>query len=132
MFQTMFTTQRVGAIAFLGIGFLLITFVPAAIHSWAATDLIVVLAIAGVVFLSTGKLWFERTRDIEGDYDERQMAIRYRSGWVAFWILIPTIWAIWSIEFFTDMRLLPGAFSLIGLGGFLLQSASHVLLKRRM
>lgn len=91
-----------------------------------------VLAITGVILISIGRLWFERILDIEGDYDERQMAIRYRSGWVVSWVLIPTIWAIWSIEFFTNMRLPQGWFALLGTGGFLLQSASHVLLKRRM
>lgn len=128
----MYSTQRVGAIAVLGIGGLLITFVPAALESRATTNLIVVIAIAGGVLISTGRLWFERILASEGDYDERQMAIRYRSGWVVFWILLSTIWAIWSIEFFTDMRLPQGWFALLGAGGFLLQRTSHVLLKRWM
>ncbi|MFC6823752.1 hypothetical protein [Halopelagius fulvigenes] len=94
------------------------------------TDLIVVLAIVGAVLISSGRLWFERILASEGDYDERQMEIRYRSGWVVFWILLSTIWAIWSIEFFTDVRLPEGWFALLGVGGFLLQGASQVLFKR--
>ncbi|WP_264556445.1 hypothetical protein [Halocatena marina] len=128
----MYTRQRVGAISILGIGFLLITFVPAALESRGATDLIVGLAITGGVLLSTGNLWLERVLASEGEYDERQIAIRYRSGWIVFWILISTIWAIWSIEFFTDLRLPEGWFAVLGAGGFLLQSATHVLLKRLM
>ncbi|WP_227355890.1 hypothetical protein [Haladaptatus salinisoli] len=128
----MYSIQRIGAIAVLGIGFVLITFVPAGLESRATRGLIVGLAIAGGVLLSIGRLWFERIRYSEGEYDERQMAIQYQSGWVVFWILISSIFVIWSIGFFTDMRLPPGAFALLGAGGILLQSASHVLLKRRM
>lgn len=116
----------------LGIGFVLITFVPAALQSRATTGFIVVLAIAGGILLSIDRLWLERILAREGDYDEQQMAIRYRSSWVVLWVLIPTIWVIWSIEFFTDLRLPQGWFALLGLGAFLLQSASHTLLKRRM
>lgn len=128
----MYTTQRVGAFTILGIGGLLITFVPAALESRATTSLIVVLAIAGVVLVSSGRLWFERILANEGNYDERQMAIRYRSGWVVSWVLLSAIWGIWSIEFFTDVRLPQGWFALLGTGGFLLQGASHVLFKRWM
>ncbi|XVH31257.1 hypothetical protein ACNS7O_12800 [Haloferacaceae archaeon DSL9] len=128
----MHSIQRVSAITVLGIGGLLITFVPAALESRATTDFIMMLAIAGAVLISSGRLWFERILASEGDYDERQMAIRYRSGWVVSWILLSTIWAIWSIEFFTDMRLPQGWFALLGAGGFLLQGASHILFKRWM
>lgn len=128
----MYTRQRIGAIAVLGIGFLLITFVPAALESRATPELIVILVIAGVVLLSTGRMRFERILASEGEYDERQMAIRYRSGWVVSWVLISTIWGLWSIEFFTDLRLPEGWFAVLGVGGFLLQGATHVLLKRWM
>lgn len=124
--------QRVGAIAILGIGFLLLTFVPAALESRALPDLLVVLAIVGGVLMTIGILWDERIRYNEGEYDERQMAIRYRSGWVVFWVLMSTIWTIWSIEFFTDMRLPQGWFALLGAGGVFLHSASLALLKRWM
>lgn len=128
----MYSTKRAGAMAVLGIGFLLITFIPAALESRALPDLIVGLAIAGGVLISIGRLWLDSIRYSEGELDERQMAIQYRSGWVLSWVLISTIWAIWSIEFFTDMRLPEGWSGLLGTGAVLLQSASHVLLKRRM
>lgn len=128
----MYSTSRIGAIVVLGIGGLLITFVPATLESRVSPDLIMILAIAGAVFLSSGRLWFEKILTREGDYDDRWMIIRYRSGWVVAWVLLSTIWAIWSIEFFTEMRLPQGWFALLGTGGIVLQGTCQFLLKRWM
>lgn len=128
----MLTTNRTAAATLTGIGFLLITFGQVVIESWATNNVHLLVAIVGVVLMGAGGIWWEWLRNVEGEYDERQMAIRYRSGWITFQVLIVMIWGLWSLQFFSTWRLPPSGFALLGAGGFAMQSASHIVLKRSM
>lgn len=128
----MASTRRIAAGVLVGTGFVLITFVQRALEPWASPRLHVLAAGVGVVLLSIGGLWWESRRHVDGVYDDREMAIRYRAGWLAFWVVAATAFGLGSVELFSTWRLPPGGANLLGAGGIGLQSAGHFILKRRM
>lgn len=115
-----------------GIGFLLIAVVPSVLESRVPTGVHLILGGAAVLFLSSGKIWWESELRSEGEYDERQIAIRYRSGWLTFWVLTWAIWGLWSVQHFSTWQASADVFLVLGLGALGLQRVGHVILKRRM
>lgn len=127
----MASTKRIAAGLLTGIGFVLITFGQVVLEPWASPRFHLLIAGVGVVLLSGGGLWWESRRHVDGEYDDREMAIRYRSGWLAFWVLTATAFGLGSVELFSTWRLPPGGTNLLGAGGIALMVAGHFLLKRR-
>lgn len=126
----MITPKRI-AVAALGVlGFFLITFVPLSIRSWASAELLAALAVTGGILFSAGGMGIERLRQIEGDYDERQTEIRFRSGWYAFWFVMAPVWAMFSIRLFTELMIPLWAFAIVGPGGLAVQWAIVLFLSR--
>lgn len=128
----MASVHRIAAATLAGTGLMLITVGQVVLESWATNRVHLLVAGVGVVLLSTGGLWLESLRHVEGEYDERQMAIRYRSGWLTCWVLITTILALWIVQLFSSWRGSVGVFAVLGVGGAGLQGVGHVILKRRM
>lgn len=124
--------NRIAVTALGVLGFVLITFVPMSIRSWASTDLLVALAIAGGILFSVAGMRSERLRQTEGDYDERRTEIRFRSGWYAFWFVMAPAWAMLSIRLFTELTIPLGAIAVIGPGGVLVLEGIVLVLKREM
>ena len=125
----MFSTKRIAATTIGVTGFALLTFVPMTIRSWAATEQLVALAIAGGILLSTGALGIERVRQIEGVYTDRQTEIRLRAGWYAFYFVMAPAWASLGIGLYTERTVSAWAFIIIGPGGLLVYQGIALFLK---
>lgn len=128
----MVAKRRTVAVVVWGVGFLLLAVVPSILESRITTGVHLVLGGAAVLFLSSGKIWWESELHTGGEYDERQMSIRYRSGWLSFWVLAWVIWGLWSVQNFSTWQASADVFLVLGLGALGLQGVGHVILKRRM
>jgi len=100
----MLSPYRIAPIAMGILGFLLLSFIPAAISSWATRIHFQALALLGGTLLIGSAVGHDRLKR-DRNLDDSPSYRRYRSSWYALQVLTVSLWAMWSVAFFTDMKI---------------------------